>query len=294
MSNDLPIVVVDAGHGGRDSGAVGPNGLREKDVALKVARLLGGLLAGACDVRYTRADDRFLELHERAAIANKAGADLFISIHCNSAANPASGFEVFTTPGDTKSDAAATDLFWSYAATFPGKTKRQDTKDGDPDKEASFAVLRLTNCAAVLFELEFIHTTEGEIFLARETNHGLMAQALAAGVLKYLKLIAAAPNPAAAPVPVAVVPALVPDGEVIYDLVAATLGQALQAYDAAIVQIHALSDEELRALAGEIRELEEIDHVAEEMIRLSVTEMAARWIRQGQPVEAQQEEGTEG
>lgn len=88
--------------------------------------------------------------------------------------------------------------------------------------------------------------------------------------------------------------ALQPCGEVIYDLVASTLGQALQAYDAAIVQIHALSDEELRALAGEIRELEEIDHVAEEMIRLSVTEMAARWIRQGQPVEAQQEEGTEG
>jgi N-acetylmuramoyl-L-alanine amidase len=195
------IIWVDAGHGGHDSGAVGPWGLREKDVALDVALLMGSLLGANFDVRYTRTTDEFVGLEERAMRANKATADLFVSIHCNSAKNPAKGFEVFTTPGETDSDAAATEAFWSYAATFPGKTKRQDTSDGDPDKEASFAVLRLTRCPAYLFELEFIHTEEGEAFLASPINRQMMARALAFGVERFFKL-----PPPTVPVPTAPLP----------------------------------------------------------------------------------------
>lgn len=79
-------IVIDAGHGGHDSGTLGVNGLQEKDVVLDVALRLGALLhekLGA-EVIYTRSDDTFIPLETRTAIANKAQADLFLSIHANS------------------------------------------------------------------------------------------------------------------------------------------------------------------------------------------------------------------
>ncbi len=85
---DLKIntVVIDAGHGGKDSGTIGKVS-KEKDIALKIALELGKTIQNNLkDVKviYTRANDTFVELEERAQIANKNGADLFISIHCNS------------------------------------------------------------------------------------------------------------------------------------------------------------------------------------------------------------------
>jgi N-acetylmuramoyl-L-alanine amidase len=77
-------VVIDPGHGGRDSGAVGPSGVREKDVTLDVAHRVAPVLAAqGLQVVLTRDDDRFVSLEERTARANAFGADLFLSIHCN-------------------------------------------------------------------------------------------------------------------------------------------------------------------------------------------------------------------
>ena len=178
-------LVIDAGHGGKDPGAVGPRGLRESDVALKVAKLLGAELTDF-KVLYTRHDDTFVELGRRATFANDAQADAFISIHCN-AGPPGSGdgFEVFTSPGPTVSDRLAVDLFGAFAAEFPWKRKRMDLSDGDVDKEARFAVLMRTHCRAVLFELEFIHTSKGEDWLADPDNQARCAKALADGVRKH-------------------------------------------------------------------------------------------------------------
>lgn len=94
---------------------------------------------------------------------------------------------------------------------------------------------------------------------------------------------------------------LLANGEAIYDLVAGTLGHALQAYEATVAQIHALSDEELEALMVELRE-GELDPVAEEMLRIAVTECAARWMagrEQGaesgeEELQQEESEGTEG
>jgi len=93
---DKFIVVLDAGHGGKDPGNIG-NGYREKDIALKIVLAVGEELEKNDDVKviYTRKSDKFLELHERAKIANKADADLFVSIHCNSHNSPANGTETF-------------------------------------------------------------------------------------------------------------------------------------------------------------------------------------------------------
>jgi N-acetylmuramoyl-L-alanine amidase len=95
-----PLVVIDAGHGGHDPGALSPDGaLREKDLTLKVARAIRDelLASGKVRVAMTRDDDRFLILQERYGIARQLGANLFISVHCDSAGNPdASGATVYT------------------------------------------------------------------------------------------------------------------------------------------------------------------------------------------------------
>src|SRR5690606_30500952 len=77
-------ITIDAGHGGHDPGALSPRGLREKDVALKVVTMTAALLTPVMGVYLTRKDDRFLELADRAAIANRNGSDFFLSVHCNS------------------------------------------------------------------------------------------------------------------------------------------------------------------------------------------------------------------
>ena len=200
-----PTVCIDAGHGGHDPGAMGPGGLRESEMALNVALVMGSLLAGKCHVIYTRQTNVFLTLTERAMIANRQNADAFVSIHCNSGPpGQGKGFEVWTYPGQTASDWLATDLFNAYAAEFPTLTKRMDTSDGDIDKESPFTVLQKTNMAAALFELEFIHTEAGEAWLEDVMNRKRAAEALARGVVKYLKLDSQAVTPpVAVPVPVA-------------------------------------------------------------------------------------------
>lgn len=92
------VIVVDAGHGGKDPGCIGKGGTREKDVVLSVARKLKSKLdANGFKTYLTRSDDKYLKLAERAAIAEKRKADLFISLHAN--ANPSramKGFSIYT------------------------------------------------------------------------------------------------------------------------------------------------------------------------------------------------------
>jgi len=94
----IRLIVVDAGHGGKDPGAVGPNKILEKNVTLQMARTLAEQLRKElkCEVRLTRSDDRYLKLRDRTAYANKVGADLFISLHANaSTSRKAYGLETY-------------------------------------------------------------------------------------------------------------------------------------------------------------------------------------------------------
>lgn len=103
----LDKIVIDAGHGGKDPGA-SANGVREKDVVLKVAKKLGQYIEENLDIEvvYTRTDDTFIELEERGHIANRAGAKLFVSIHINAARSRAArGTETFFL-GQHKTEAA--------------------------------------------------------------------------------------------------------------------------------------------------------------------------------------------
>jgi N-acetylmuramoyl-L-alanine amidase len=106
---NFDVVVLDAGHGGKDAGAIGVNGAREKDINLAIVLMLGRMIEEKLPgvrVEYTRKDDTFVELYKRGKIANEKNGKLFISIHCNSTPNKnsnASGFEVYLLrPGRTQ------------------------------------------------------------------------------------------------------------------------------------------------------------------------------------------------
>jgi N-acetylmuramoyl-L-alanine amidase len=106
---NFDVIVIDAGHGGKDHGAIGVNGVKEKDVNLAIALKLGTLIEKnmtGVKVVYTRSNDTFIELYKRGKIANEKGGKLFISIHCNSTPQKpsnATGFEVYLLrPGRTK------------------------------------------------------------------------------------------------------------------------------------------------------------------------------------------------
>ena len=106
---EFDVIVIDAGHGGHDAGAIGVNGVKEKDVNLAIALKLGKLIEeNMKDVKvvYTRSTDKFIDLYKRGKIANENNGKLFISIHCNSTPQKptnANGFEVYLLrPGRTK------------------------------------------------------------------------------------------------------------------------------------------------------------------------------------------------
>lgn len=159
-----PLVVVDPGHGGADPGAVNEAaGYRESDLNLTLAEAFLRVSQGAAyDVVLLRTTDVFLSLEERARLANEADASAVLSFHCNAAESAAaSGFEVWTSPGQTAADRLATLIYLELdaALVMPG---REDLDDGDPDKEARFYILRKTLAPAVLVEFGFI-TNESDL-----------------------------------------------------------------------------------------------------------------------------------
>lgn len=187
-------VMIDPGHAGpnTDPGAVnGTTGLQEADVALVISRLVENYLtAVGYEVKLTRTDWEQPEtddLSYRTALANDWGADIFISLHCNSAVNPsAKGYEVWTSPGDTMGDELATCIYKQIAAEFPDQVGRCDYSDGDPDKESQFYVLMYTDAPACLVEVAFISNNEEASLLADAAWQDRYARAIARGVTDYV------------------------------------------------------------------------------------------------------------
>lgn len=188
-------VVIDPGHGAPDPGARGRMS-NEADINLDVAVELSKILSSMGIVApLTRTgperihrDNRNVDLSARPAMANRLKADAFISIHCNGAVAPeANGFEIYTTPGQNRSDILATAIFESWSKAFPAQRKRTDYRDNDPDKEANLKVLRETNCPAVLVEFGFITNPQEERFLLDRKNQEIMGLAIATGIYNFLE-----------------------------------------------------------------------------------------------------------
>jgi len=168
--------MIDPGHGGKDPGAVA-NGLREKDLTLTLALRIGELLMRrGAEVYFTRATDVFVELSERARMANVAGVDYFLSIHIN--AGGGSGFESYTYTGTGGATV-------EYQNVIHRNVAPVFTATGMPDrgqKQANFAVLRETKMPAILLEYGFIDHPRDAALLRDSAFLDRLAQVTADGV----------------------------------------------------------------------------------------------------------------
>ncbi len=212
-----PIVVIDAGHGGRDPGATSVSGqVSEKDLALALAREVRDDLVsrGRVRVAMTRDDDRYLTLDERAAVARRLDAAMFVSLHMDSAPNPlARGATVYSL-SDVASDeeaarlaskenvgasAEATDgsveamlsdlamqsqmsASADLAARLVRKSAGRFELRPNPHRFAAFHVLRRTEAPAVLFEAGYVSNADDELLLRSPEQRSKIALALAQAI----------------------------------------------------------------------------------------------------------------
>jgi len=181
-------VCLDAGHGQHDPGAIGPNGLKEKDVVLAVALKLGEKLKGSnIEIIYTRTDDNpgfpkdiQQNLAKRVAIANTSKADCFVSIHCNSATNKeANGTEIYVV----KLGYNAEKLARAIQSEIIRVTELKDRGI----KTANFYVIKYTQMPAVLAEIAFISNPYEEKLLASSDFQDKVAEAIARGICNYFE-----------------------------------------------------------------------------------------------------------
>jgi N-acetylmuramoyl-L-alanine amidase len=176
-------IAIDAGHGGTDSGAINQQvGINEKTITLAIAQKLRKVLEDrGHSVRMTRSEDIFVELTRRAEIANTAGVEIFVSIHCNSAdSGTASGMETYHHTNSTAGRVLATKIHETVIAAFPTHTNRGV-------KSANFVVLRETQMPACLVETEFISNNQQAQFLKDSANQQKIAVAIAEGIKAYFQ-----------------------------------------------------------------------------------------------------------
>jgi|SRR5579872_884265 len=211
-------IVVDAGHGGWDLGTVGRRGLLEKDLVLEIAQRLGKLLESrlGADVIYTRQDDNYVPLDQRAEIANQAQADLFVSVHANYSDLPsARGVETyytnfFSSPGSKEAGTdphpapanantptlSAADLHdrieqsrrlaASVQRSLYGMLSVQNPGLRDRGvKEASFVVLTESAMPGILAEVSFVSSPTDEQKLRSDGYRERIAEALYRGIARY-------------------------------------------------------------------------------------------------------------
>ncbi|MGB8658255.1 MAG: N-acetylmuramoyl-L-alanine amidase [Candidatus Zixiibacteriota bacterium] len=226
LNKPIDIIVIDPGHGGEDSGAVGSNGLVEKEVTLDMALRLESLLQKEKGVRIilTRDKDELVPLEERAKIANQKGADLFISIHTNaSKKKDAQGFEVFFLSAAKNDEARAVAALENSAIRFErADTLSQNRGDLDfilmdlvqsefllessdlaaairkhlkteldiPDRgvnQAGFRVLNQAYMPAVLVEAGFISNRQEEALLKKSSFREKIARAIYESIREFKK-----------------------------------------------------------------------------------------------------------
>jgi len=217
-------VVIDAGHGGKDPGAIGRSGVQEKSITLDIAKRLKGLLESkGIDVVLTRASDKFVSLNRRAEIANKSNADLFVSIHINSnKSRQPYGFETYyfseATDNVSKALEVAENASCIEDASSSGSSRNLKAILGDMIyteniaaskevakyicdstckimglrnrgiKSARFVVLRQTDIPAILLEVGFLSNLKEERYLKNSFYRQQIAEGLASSITNYRRV----------------------------------------------------------------------------------------------------------
>ena len=172
-------VVIDAGHGGKDPGT-SHHGLREKDIVLDAALMVEEVLrASGVDARMTRSGDTFVELDDRAAMAQAVGAKLFVSLHCDAAPNRrARGFTIYAP----QSRMGQTSSF----ASVMEKSMLTTNMASRGIRAAGFRVLLRTRCPALLVEMGYLSNRYDARALGSKSSRRAIARAVANAVIDYL------------------------------------------------------------------------------------------------------------
>jgi N-acetylmuramoyl-L-alanine amidase len=174
------VIVVDPGHGGSDPGAIGIGGAREKDITLAVARQVTALLQQqGIRAVLTRSDDRDLELQPRVDIAERADADLFVSIHVNSIS--------LSRPEVNGAEVYYYDSGQALAQTLQNTIVRETGMFDRGARSARFYVLRNTSMPSVLIEMGFITGRDDQPRLTNPAFQSRMATSIVRGILQYVQ-----------------------------------------------------------------------------------------------------------
>lgn len=176
-------VVIDAGHGGRDTGAMSPHGLPEKDANLRLAKAVRNeLVKRGYKVVMTREDDTFVELYDRPKVAHKANADLFVSIHHNAPGYASNPFTI-----RSQSVYAWNALGERLAKAINGRMAAADPMlANDGVLHANFAVTRNPEIPSCLIEADFITHPDGEIAAWDFSHRPVVATAIADGIADWV------------------------------------------------------------------------------------------------------------
>ncbi|BCG59858.1 N-acetylmuramoyl-L-alanine amidase family protein [Paenibacillus sp. URB8-2] len=178
-SNGKKLIVLDAGHGAKDSGAIGVTGKYEKNFNLAVVLKAQALLKKEAniDIVLTRSDDTFLELKDRVAIANNLNADLFVSVHANSSSTSvASGTETYFKRDESKAFAK---VMHKYLVQATGLSDRGV-------QYGNFHVIRETKMPAVLLEVGYLSNKKDEALLFTNDLQDRVAASIVSGIKEYL------------------------------------------------------------------------------------------------------------
>lgn len=187
MVKKQTVVVIDAGHGGYDIGAIGGKKTKEKNVTIPIALKLGSILESkGIKVLYTRKSDNVAwpknikaDLKARTEISNKANADLFISIHANSSIfRSAKGMETYYAPQNSKAR--------SLAGSIQSQLVKNIKLSNRGIKSDNYYVFKNTKATSVLVELAFITNYQEEGMLNNSSYQNKYASSIAAGILNYL------------------------------------------------------------------------------------------------------------
>ncbi|APQ16178.1 N-acetylmuramoyl-L-alanine amidase family protein [Maribacter hydrothermalis] len=187
QNSDKLIIVIDPGHGGIDSGAVGVNGVLEKDIVLSIAKRIDSLNANLFDDRFeiylTRYHDTLITLGDRTELAIRLNAAIFISLHCNQASNKnANGIEVYVDERHKR---------YSKSSFRLANIMQRELNDNlgfksRGVKTANFQVLRenTDNCPAVLLELGYLSSVDEAEHLINEEKHIGIALVILESIIK--------------------------------------------------------------------------------------------------------------